>query len=250
MIDSPTLAEPLRDGLPPMPPGPPHEETHVVQVEPVRDLVVGVAEGLTVPFALTAALAAGAAAPPVILGAGLAATAAGAVASGLGGYLAARREAEHYAAERRREEEETRLYPDRERWEVAAVLHRYGVRGAVLNQAVEAVASDRRKWVDFMMRFELDLAEPDPNRAARAAVATFAAQLAGGLIPLLPYLVFASPRPALLVSCGITALALLAFGWLKARATGLSPLRGALQSLALGTAAAFLAWLAARLLFP
>jgi VIT1/CCC1 family predicted Fe2+/Mn2+ transporter len=246
MHDVPTQ-EPTRDGLPPMPPGPPHEERHFTQNATVRDLVIGTADGLTVPFALAAALSGAVAANPLIVTAGLAEIAAGCVAMGLGGYLAARTDAEHYASERRREEEETHTYPDRERWEVAAILHRYGVRGEVLRQAVEAIASDRRKWVDFMMRFELDLSEPDPNRAAKSAATIGGAYVVGGLIPLAPYMIFSTTTPALLVSSGVTALALFGFGWLKARATGLPPLRVATQTLAIGGVAAMVAYAVASL---
>ncbi|WP_368416689.1 VIT1/CCC1 transporter family protein [Falsiroseomonas sp.] len=239
--------EPTRDGLPPMPPGPPHEERHFTQNAVVRDLVIGTADGLTVPFALAAALSGAVAANPLIVTAGLAEIAAGCVAMGLGGYLAARTDAEHYASERRREEEESHLYPEREKWEVAAILHRYGVRGDVLRQAVDAIASDRKKWVDFMMRFELDLSEPDPNRAARSAATIGGAYAVGGLIPLAPYMIFSTTKPALLVSAGLTSIALFGFGWLKARATGLPPLRVATQTLAIGGAAAVVAYLVASL---
>jgi len=239
--------EPTRDGLPPMPPGPPHEERHFTQNAVVRDLVIGTADGLTVPFALAAALSGAVAANPLIVTAGLAEIAAGCVAMGLGGYLAARTDAEHYASERRREEEESHLYPEREKWEVAAILHRYGVRGEVLRQAVDAIASDRKKWVDFMMRFELDLSEPDPNRAARSAATIGGAYVVGGLIPLVPYMIFSTTKPALLVSAGLTSMALFGFGWLKARATGLPPLRVATQTLAIGGAAALVAYLVASL---
>lgn len=239
--------EPTRDGLPPMPPGPPHEERHFTQNAVVRDLVIGTADGLTVPFALAAALSGAVAANPLIVTAGLAEIAAGCVAMGLGGYLAARTDAEHYASERRREEEESHLYPEREKWEVAAILHRYGVRGDVLRQAVDAIASDRKKWVDFMMRFELDLSEPDPNRAARSAATIGGAYAVGGLIPLAPYMIFSTTKPALLVSAGLTSIALFGFGWLKARATGLPPLRVATQTLAIGGAAALVAYFVASL---
>jgi VIT1/CCC1 family predicted Fe2+/Mn2+ transporter len=230
-----------------MPPGPPHEERHFTQNAVVRDLVIGTADGLTVPFALAAALSGAVAANPLIVTAGLAEIAAGCVAMGLGGYLAARTDAEHYASERRREEEESHLYPEREKWEVAAILHRYGVRGDVLRQAVDAIASDRKKWVDFMMRFELDLSEPDPNRAARSAATIGGAYAVGGLIPLAPYMIFSTTKPALLVSAGLTSIALFGFGWLKARATGLPPLRVATQTLAIGGAAAVVAYLVASL---
>lgn len=243
MPTDPILA--ARDGLPPMPPGPPHEEAHFTASETVRDLVIGTADGLTVPFALAAGLSGAVAANPLIVTAGLAEIAAGCVAMGLGGYLAARTQAEHYAHERRREELETHEYPDREKWEVAAILHRYGVRGDTLRQAVDAIAADRRKWVDFMMRFELDLAEPDPRRAAKSAVTIGGAYVVGGLIPLSPYILLEETRPALLVSSAMTAVALLGFGWLRARASGLPPLRGAVHTLAVGALAALVAYLVA-----
>jgi VIT1/CCC1 family predicted Fe2+/Mn2+ transporter len=242
-----TLAEPTRDGLPPMPPGPPHEERHFSQNATIRDLVIGMADGLTVPFALAAALSGAVAANPLIVTAGMAEIAAGCVAMGLGGYLAGRTDADHYAAERRREEEESRLYPEREKWEVAAILHRYGVRGEVLRQAVDAIASDRRKWVDFMMRFELELTEPDPHRAARSALTIGGAYLVGGLIPLAPYMIFDATAPALVVSSALTCAALFGFGWLKAAATGLPRIRGAVQTLAIGGTAAVVAYLVASL---
>jgi len=246
MSDTST-AEPTRDGLPPMPPGPPHEERHFTQNATVRDLVIGTADGLTVPFALAAALSGVVAANPLIVTAGLAGIAAGCVAMGLGGYLAARTDAEHYAAERKREEEESRLYPEREKWEVAAILHRYGVRGDVLRQAVEAIAADRRKWVDFMMRFELELTEPDPNRAAVSAATIGGAYVVGGIIPLFPYMIFSTTAPALALSSSLTGVALFGFGWLRAAATGLPRLRGAVQTLAIGGTAAVVAYLVASL---
>lgn len=239
-------ASPYREGLPPQPPGPPEGEQHFTASETVRDLVIGMADGLTVPFALAAGLSGAVAANPLIVTAGLAEIAAGCVAMGLGGYLAARTDAQHFAAERRREEQETIDYPDRERWEVAAILHRYGLRGETLQRATEAVAGDRRRWVDFMMRFELELAEPAPGRAAQSAATIGGAYVVGGLIPLSPYMLMAGSEPALATSCGVTGLALLVFGWLKSRATGLPPLRGAAQTLAVGGLAAGVAYLIAR----
>ncbi|MBR0673204.1 VIT1/CCC1 transporter family protein [Neoroseomonas soli] len=231
-----------------MPPGPPHEEKHFAQNEVVRDLVIGAADGLTVPFALAAGLAGAAVANPLIVTAGLAEIAAACIAMGLGGYLAARSEADHYASERRREEEETVEYEDRERWEVAAILHRYGVRGDALRLAVDSICADKRRWVDFMMRFELDLKEPEPQRARRSAVTAGAAYVAGGLVPLAPYMLMPGTGGALAVSGLLTACALTGFGWLKARATGLPPLRGAVNALAVGALAGAAAYLGARLI--
>jgi vacuolar iron transporter family protein len=244
-MDSP-VPTPYREGLPPQPPGPPEGEQHFTASQTVRDLVIGTADGLTVPFALAAGLSGAVAANPLIVTAGMAEIAAGCVAMGLGGYLAARTDAQHYVTERAREEQETRDYPEREKWEVSALLHRYGLRGETLARATEAIASDRRRWVDFMMRFELEIAEPMPGRAAQSAATIGGAYVVGGLIPLAPYMVLAETLPALAVSCGLTGTALLGFGWLKARATGLPPLRGALQTLLIGGLAAAVAFLVAR----
>ena len=235
-----------RDGLPPPPPGP-APEGHFAGSQTVRDIVIGMADGLTVPFALAAGLAGAVAANPVIVTAGLAEIAAGCVAMGLGGYLAARTDADHYTAERQREEQETHDWPEREHWEVLAILHRQGLRGEVLTAAADAICADRRSWVDFMMRFELELAEPEADRAMRSAVAIGGAYVVGGMIPLAPYFFFTETPPALILSAVLTAAALVGFGWLKARATGLPPLRGAVQTLAIGGAAAAVAFVVARL---
>lgn len=244
MPDSPAT-EPTRDGLPPMPPGPPHEERHLAQNAAVRALVAGAAEGLVLPFALVCVLAV--LAPALVLPVGLAAALAGAAASALGAWLAARGAAQNFAAERAREEEESRLYPDRERWEVAAILHRYGVRGEPLRQAVEAIAADRRRWVDFMMRFELDLMEPDPGRAAREAVLGGLGHLAGGVLVLLPWVLLGPGAPAFAGSALMAVAALLGLGWLRARGLGGAPTHGAAGTLAIGAAASALALLGARL---
>ena len=244
-MDQPAPA-PYREGLPPQPPGPPEGEQHFTASETVRDLVIGTADGLTVPFALAAGLSGAVAANPLIVTAGLAEIAAGCVAMGLGGYLAARTDAQHYTSERAREEQETHEWPERERWEVAAILHRYGLRGETLHRATEAIASDRKRWVDFMMRFELELTEPAPGRAAQSAATIGGAYVVGGLIPLVPYMVFDETRPALMVSAAFTGVALFGFGWLKARATGLPALRGAVQTLGVGGLAAVVAYLVAR----
>jgi VIT1/CCC1 family predicted Fe2+/Mn2+ transporter len=239
---------PYREGLPPQPPGPPEGEQHPAGSETLRDLAAGAADGPTLPFALAAALAGvGIAANPVIVTAGLAAVAAASLAAGLGRYLAARGEALHYQRERRREEQETQDWPEREKWEVSALLHRYGLRGETLARATEAVASDRRRWVDFMMRFELELKEPAVDRAARGAAATGLARALAGVVPLLPFMVQAEARPALLLSAAATGAALLGFGGLKAAAAGQPRLAGALRALGIGAGAALAALLVAVL---
>jgi VIT1/CCC1 family predicted Fe2+/Mn2+ transporter len=240
------LAEPTRDGLPPMPPGPPHEERHFAAGEAVREVLAGAAEGLVPGTAVAGALALGGLPAPVILAGGLASLAAIGIAGALERVRAARAEAALYAAERLREEEESHLYPEREKWEVAAILHRYGVRGDVLRQAVEAVAADRRRWVDFMMRFELDLSEPDTARAGRAALARGLALLAAGVAPLVPY-VLLPEMAALPWSCGVAGIGLAGLGWLRARGAGLPPAGQALRGLTIGFVAVTAALLAAQL---
>ena len=238
--------QPYREGLPPQPPGPPGGEQHFTASETVRDLVIGTADGLTVPFALAAGLSGAVAANPLIVTAGLAEIAAGCVAMGLGGYLAARTDQQHYQAERAREEQETKDYPEREKWEVAAILHRYGLRGETLARATDAIAADRRRWVDFMMRFELDLKEPAATRAVQSAATIGGAYAVGGMIPLAPYMLMAETRPALVLSSILTGTALLGFGWLKAAVSGLPRAKGAAQTLAIGGAAAIVAYAVAK----
>ncbi|MGK7868542.1 VIT1/CCC1 transporter family protein [Falsiroseomonas sp. E2-1-a20] len=240
-----TLAEPTRDGLPPMPPGPPHEERHFAAGETMRQVVAGAAEGLVPGTAVAAALSLAGMATPAVLAGGLASLAAFSVAGALERVRAVRAEAALYAAERLREEEESHLYPEREKWEVAAILHRYGVRGDVLRQAVEAVAADRRRWVDFMMRFELDLSEPDTARTGRAALVRALAQGGAGILPLLPYVV--APGSATGWSCLVAGMGLVGLGWLRARGDGLPPAGQALRVLGIGAAAAGVAALVARL---
>lgn len=221
-----------------MPPGPPHEEKHVTQHEVVRDLVAGAADGPALPFALAAGLVAAGASAGLVAAAGLAAAAAGGVVAGLRRSFEARDDAAHYAAERRREEEETVEWTDRERWEVAAILHRYGVRGDALRLAVDAVCADRTRWVDFMMRLELDLKEPEPARAARAGLLGGVAHVAAGALPALPFLLTGRTGMALLLSALLAAGALAGLGWAKARGRGLATLGGVVQALAIGGAAA------------
>jgi hypothetical protein len=235
-----------RDGLPPMPPGPPHEEGHVLAGALARGVTEAAILGLVPPLALGAALSALGVAPVVTGAAGVALALSCGLAAGLSGSFAARDAAAHYQAERLREEEESHLYPEREHWEVAAILHRYGVRGDVLRDAVAAIASDRRRWVDFMMRFELDLSEPDPIRADRMAVASGAAMVLAGLLVMLPYLL--GPQAGLAWSCGLAALVLGGLGGLRAAAQGLSPLGGALRALVIGATATGGGWVVAKLL--
>ena len=223
-----------------------HTERHFTAGAVVRDIVIGMSDGLTVPFALAAGLSGAAVATRVVVTAGFAEIAAGAIAMGLGGFLAARSDAEHYASERRREADETRLVPDVEAREVAQVFETYGITPAESAPVVAALRRDPKAWVDFMMRFELGLEEPDPARARNSALTIGGAYVAGGLIPLAPYMVAGTLAGGLRGSVVLTLLALVVFGFVKGRFTGSAPWRSALKTTLIGGLAAAAAFLIAR----
>ena len=228
-----------------------HTERHFTAGETVRDVVIGMSDGLTVPFALAAGLTGAINSAGIIVTAGFAEIAAGSIAMGLGGYLAAKSDAEHYAKEREREKREVKEIPEEEMREVAQVFHSYGLTHAESAPVVEALAKHPQKWVDFMMRFELGLEKPDPKRALTSALTIAFSYVAGGLIPLLPYIVAIyfhrlSIVGALLLSVGVTLLALFVFGFIKGRFTGTRPIRSALQTALIGSLAAGAAFLIAR----
>jgi len=226
-------------------PATPHIEKHFTSSESVRDVVIGMADGLTVPFALAAGLSAAVANTDVIVTAGLAEVVAGAIAMGLGGYLAARTDAEHYAAEEQREHHEIDLLREREIGEVEQIFREYGLEGDALKSVVGAVASNRQRWVDFMMRFELGLERPDPKRAPISAVTIGGSYVVGGLIPLVPYMFTKDIGTALQISVAATGVALLCFGAVKGHFTGVNKIKSALQTLLVGGLAAGAAyWLA------
>src|SRR5512143_2776118 len=193
----------------------PHVERHFTAGEPVRDVVIGMADGLTVPFALAAGLSGAIDSTGIVVTAGLAEIAAGSLAMGLGGYLAPRSDAAHYASERAREEMEVREKPAAEAAEVGEVLGSYGLTAAESAPIVRALSTRPGAWVDFMMRFELGLEPPDPRRALTSALTIAGAYVAGGFIPLGPYLVASSVKRGLLFSVGFTLLALALFGYVK-----------------------------------
>ncbi len=229
-------------------PATPHIEKHFTASESVRDVVIGMADGLTVPFALAAGLSAAVARTDVIVTAGLAEVVAGAIAMGLGGYLAARTDAEHYAAERAREKRETIDIPEEETREVEQVFREYGVPKPLALQAANAISEDRNRWIDFMMRFELGLERPAPKRARSSALTLASSYIAGGFVPLAPYFFFRSNRIALLGSVAVTALALLIFGYVKGRFTIKRPMKSAWQTVVVGGIAAAAAYVIARLI--
>jgi VIT1/CCC1 family predicted Fe2+/Mn2+ transporter len=225
----------------------PHIERHFTASEAVRDVVIGMSDGLTVPFALAAGLSGTAVATTaIVVTAGLAEVAAGSIAMGLGGFLAARSDAEHFANEKLREEREVQSVPDVEGAEVAEVFRKYGLAEAEIEPILRAFRNDHPAWVDFMMRFELGLEEPDPRRALWSALTIAGAYIAGGLIPLVPYMIINSKQTALLLSVVVTLAALLVFGFVKGRFTGTRPGRSAVQTMLIGGLAAAAAFLIAR----
>jgi len=224
----------------------PHVERHFTATETIRDIVIGMSDGLSVPFALAAGLSGAVASTSIVVTAGLAEIAAGSIAMGLGGYLAAKTDLEHYTTERAREMQEVQDMPERETEEVADVFRGYGLGDEQIVPLVAAIQTDRARWVDFMMRFELGLEAPDPARARQSAFTIALSYIAGGLIPLSPYILLRSITTALWVSVGVTLVALLVFGYVKARFTGINPLRGGIQTALIGGLAAAVAFAIAR----
>ena len=224
-----------------------HVEKHFTATAAVRDIVIGMSDGLTVPFALAAGITGAIAATRIVVTAGLAEIVAGSIAMGLGGYLAAKTDNEHYASEERREIAETVEIPDQEEEEVAKVFRAYGLAEEHITPVVNAIASDQKRWVDFMMRFELGLEPPDPKRATRSAATIAVSYIVGGLIPLAPYMLTGEVYLGLWISVAVTLLALFIFGWVKAKFTDVNPFRGALQTAFVGGLAATAAFLLARL---
>jgi VIT1/CCC1 family predicted Fe2+/Mn2+ transporter len=227
-----------------------HAEQHFTGGEKVRDVVIGMSDGLTVPFALAAGLTGAIAASRIVVIAGLAEIAAGSIAMGLGGYLAARSDAEHYASERVREQTEVVEKPHVETDEIVEIFEHYGVNPQDSVQLVEALKRDPEAWVDFMMRFELGLEKPDPKRALQSAITIALSYIFGGLVPLAPYMLVHKARTALWFSVGVTSVALVIFGYVKGRFTGANAVRSALQTLIIGGLAAAAAFGLARLISP
>lgn len=225
-----------------------HAESHYGSSAALRDLVIGVSDGLTVPFALAAGLSGAVTHNSIILIAGLAEIVAGTISMGLGGYLAGKTEIEHYEGEQKREAREVREVPHREEAEVKEILAAYGISPEAQNLVAFELAKDHEKWVDFMMRFELGLEKPDPGAALASALRIGLSYAAGGLIPLSAYLFGNNPLLSLQYSCVMTVCSLFIFGYFKARLTGQGPLKGALRMTAIGMAAAGAAYGIARLI--
>jgi VIT1/CCC1 family predicted Fe2+/Mn2+ transporter len=223
-----------------------HIERHFKGTETIRDIVIGMSDGLTVPFALAAGLSGAVNTTRIIVTAGLAEIAAGSIAMGLGGYLAAKSDAEHYEAEKKREETEVEEIPEEEIAEVANIFKSYGVTEEESRPILDAFRKQPKAWVDFMMRFELGLEQPDPKRALLSAVTIAGAYIAGGFIPLGPYIALPKASTALVFSVVITLFALTIFGYVKGRFTGAPPWQSSLQTSLIGGLAAGAAFLLAR----
>ncbi len=224
-----------------------HVEKHFNASHTVRDIVIGMSDGLTVPFALAAGLSGAVDNPHIIITAGIAEIAAGAIAMGLGGYLAARTDAEHFQSERDREERETIEIPEVEAEEVAEIFRSYGLKEDMVDKVVTAIRSDRKRWVDFMMKFELGIEMPNPTRARNSAFTIALSYIAGGFVPLSPYFFIHNIPQALIASIVVTVAALFLFGYVKGMFTVRRPMRSALQTLMVGSLAAATAFMVARL---
>ncbi len=214
----------------------------------VRDVVLGMSDGLTVPFALAAGVSGAVHRSLVVLVAGFAELAAGAISMGLGGYLAAQSDVDVYHRARRQEQREVVEVPDEERQEVRDILRDYGLKGATLESAVGALTSNAETWVEFMMREEHGLSRPEPQEHVRSGTTIGLSYLAGGVVPLLPYFLPVALPVALRLSAALTLLVLFAFGWLKGRLIGTAPARSALQAVLVGGLAAGVAFVLARLI--
>lgn len=219
-----------------------HIEHHFTGSEIVRDVVIGMSDGLTVPFALAAGLSGVANSTSIVITAGLAEIAAGSIAMGLGGYLAARSDAEHYASERETEQREVNTMPEKETEEVEMVFLAYGLEKEQSALVANSLRQRPEAWIDFMMRFELGLEKPNPKRALTSALTIGLSYIAGGLIPLTPYMLVPNVSTALRYSVVVTLAALLIFGYVKARFTGARPFRSAFQTALIGGLAAAVAY--------
>lgn len=225
-----------------------HHEKHFQGGDTVKDVVIGMADGLTVPFALAAGISGAIAQTHLVVTAGFAEIAAGSIAMGLGGYLAAKSDRDHFHSEQKREEDEIKDKPQAESQEIVDLFGAYGLTTEEIAPLVEGLKRRPTAWRDFMMRFELGLEEPDPSRALKSAITIAVAYIVGGLIPLLPYVLITKPSKALLVFASVTLLALFIFGMVKGRFTGAAPLKSGLQTVMVGGLAAAAAFGLAKLI--
>lgn len=225
-----------------------HTEHHLQSSNLIRDIVIGMSDGLTVPFALAAGLSGAVDSTSLIIIAGLAEIAAGSIAMGLGGYLAGKTEIDHYNSELKREYNEVATVPNREKEEVKDFFANLGLSENVQQQAVEEMTKDKDKWVDFMMKYELGLDKPDEKRARKSAFNIGISYIIGGIIPLIPYFLVTDTISGLKISALITLVCLFVFGYFKSKVTGVSPLGGGLRVMLIGAVAAACAFGIAKLI--
>jgi len=224
-----------------------HIEGHLKSSDLLRDVVIGMSDGLTVPFALAAGLSGAVDQSSIIVIAGIAEIAAGSIAMGLGGYLAGKTEQDHYSSEVKREYDEVENLRHKEIEETKEFFANIGLSPALQDQATEEIARDKDRWVDFMMKYELGLDKPDPKRATKSALNIGLSYIAGGIIPLSPYFFIADSVDALKISVIATLLCLFIFGYFKSKMTGVNPLMGALKVTLIGAVAAAAAFGVAKL---
>lgn len=225
-----------------------HHEHHLKSSATIRDIVIGLSDGLTVPFALAAGLSGAVNSSGIVVTAGIAEIVAGSIAMGLGGFLAGRTETDHYNSELKREYDEIERVPEQEKAEVKEVFAGFGLSAVLQDQIADEMARDKDKWVDFMMRYELGLEKPEANRATQSAFTIGASYVVGGIIPLSPYFFVANSQMALYYSCAITMVCLFVFGYFKSKVTGQPPFAGALKVLVIGAIAASAAYVMAKLI--
>jgi VIT1/CCC1 family predicted Fe2+/Mn2+ transporter len=223
-----------------------HKEEHLRSSDFITDIVIGMSDGLTVPFALAAGLSGAVQSNSVVITAGIAEIVAGSIAMGLGGYLAGKTEQEHYQSELQREYEEVGNVPEKEKEEVKLVFAQYGLNEHSQNIIADELSRDKDKWVDFMMKYELGLERPDANRARNSAATIGISYIIGGLIPLTAYFFTQTPYQGLLISALLTVICLFLFGYFKSKVTGQPPLKGALKVTLIGITAAAAAFLVAK----
>lgn len=225
-----------------------HKELHLQSSDILTDVVIGMSDGLTVPFALAAGLSGAVDHTSLIVIAGIAEIAAGSIAMGLGGYLAGTTEVDHYNSELKREYDEVERLPDKEREEVREFFEHLGLSEDVQQKAVDEMTRDKDKWVEFMMKHELGLEKPDPARARKSALNIGLSYVAGGIIPLSPYFLIESPIKALEISALVTLICLFVFGYFKSKITGMPPVAGAFKVMVIGAVAAACAFGIAKLI--
>ena len=225
-----------------------HSESHLRNSDFLTDVVIGMSDGLTVPFALAAGISGAVNSNNIVIMAGVAEIIAGSIAMGLGGYLAGKTEMEHYESELKRETEEVETVPEKEREEIKEIFLQYGFSKQSQEILVAELSRDKNKWIDFMMKFELSLDKPDPNRASKSALTIGLSYIVGGTIPLIPYFLTDTPYAGLKISAIVTLVCLFVFGYFKSKATGQPLIYGAFKVMIIGAVAASAAFLVAKLI--